>query len=73
MKFGTRTTWNGMMRVANRIPKSVDRPRNRSTAKAYAAKEHAITCPIVVSDASFSELRKNVPKVTSPNAFHIVA
>ena len=73
MKFGTSTTWNGMIRVAMRMPNRKFRPRNGITAKANAAREHANTSPIVLRPAILSELRKKVPNVTSPKAFHIRA
>ncbi len=73
MKFGTRTTWNGMIRVARMSANSGPRPRNGRTANANAAIEQLTSCPIVLSVASLSELRKNVPNVTSGSAFHIRA
>ena len=71
MKFGTSTTWNGMMSVARISANSGPRPRNGMTANANAAIEQLISWPIVLSVASLSELRKNVPNVTSGRAFHI--
>ena len=55
MKFGTRTTWNGMISVARSSPNSRRLPRNSRTAKANAAIEQEISWPAVVSRASFSE------------------
>ena len=70
MKFGTRTTWNGMIRVASRSANSGSRNRKRSAAKANAAIEQLISWPTVFSTASLSELRKNVAE--RQRAFHIV-
>jgi len=74
MKFGTRTTWKGMISVARRIPKSGPRPRNGMTANAYAAIDELTSWPAVHRMAILSELAKNVPNVTSfGNAFHMFA
>ena len=73
MKFGTSTTWNGMMRVARMSANRGPRPRNGRTANANAAIEQLISWPIVFSVEILSELTKNVPKVTSGRAFHIFA
>ena len=73
MKFGTRTTWNGMIRVASSSPNRTRLPRNSNTANAYAAIEQVRTWPIVASEAITIELGKNVPKVTPGRAYHIVA
>ena len=62
-----------MMSVAMRMPNRKLRPRNGITAKANAAREQANTSPIVLRPAILSELRKKVPNVTSPKAFHIRA
>ena len=73
MKLGTSTTWNGMIRVARMSANSGPRPRNGRTANAKAAIEQLTSWPIVFSVESLSELRKNVPNVTSGRAFHIFA
>ena len=66
-KFGTRTTWNGMMSVTSRRAKSGSRKRKRSVAKAKAAMEQLMSCPIVLSDASLTELMKNWPNGSRPH------
>ena len=68
MKFGTRTTWNGMIRVTRRSANSGSRNRKRRAEKANAAIEQLMSCPTVLSDASFIELRKNV---ANGRAFHM--
>ena len=71
MKLGTRTTWYGMISVASRTPKIMPLPRNDRNAKANAAREQAISIPIVVNVAILIEFRKKSPKVTPGRAFHI--
>ena len=68
MKFGTSTTWNGMIRVTRRSANSGSRNRNRRAAKANAAIEQLMSWPIVLSVASLSEFKKNVP---NGSAFHM--
>ena len=43
MKFGTSTTWNGMIRVARMSANSGALPRNGRTANANAASEQLKT------------------------------
>ena len=45
MKFGTSTTWNGMISVTSRSAKSGSRNRKRSAAKANAAIEQLMSWP----------------------------
>ena len=68
MKFGTRTTWNGMISVTRRSANSGSRNRKRSAENANAAIEQLMSCPIVLSDASLSELMK---KFANGRAFHM--
>src|SRR5436305_15051979 len=72
MKFGTRTIWNGMMRVARIRANRIRLPRNSNTANAYAAIAQVTTWPNVASDAMTIEFWKKVPKVTPGRANHMV-
>ena len=60
MKFGTRTTWNGMIRVTSRSANNGSRNRKWSAEKANAAIEQLISWPTVFRPAILNELMKKV-------------
>ena len=70
MKFGTRTTWNGMISVTSSSPNSGPRNRKRRAEKANAAIEQLTSWPTVLRTASLTEFTKKAP---NGNAFHMSA
>ena len=65
MKFGTSTTWNGMIRVPAGARTAAPGTGTGSPRRRTPPSSSVISWPTVLSAASLSELRKNVPNAAA--------